>query len=56
MLTMKQQPLYMEDWIGLKPLDEAAKVFFESFPGEHMQLPTECWEWIVKKWVGRKHI
>lgn len=56
MLTMKQQPLYTEDWIGLRSLDEAGKVFLESCPGEHMQLPTECWEWIVKKWVGQKHI
>jgi len=56
MLTMKQQPLYKEDWIGLKSLDEAGKVFLESCPGEHMQLPTECWEWIIRKWVGQKQI
>jgi len=56
MLTMKQQPLYKGDWIGLRSLDEAGKVFLESCPGEHMQLPVECWEWIVKKWVGQKQI
>ena len=56
MLTMKQQPLYKEDWIGLKSLDEAGKIFLESCPGEHMQLPIECWEWIIKKWVGQEQI
>ena len=56
MLTMKQQQLYEEDWIGLRSLDEAGKVFMESCPGEHMQLPTECWEWIVRKWVGQRQI
>ena len=35
MLTMKQQPLYKEDWIGFRSLDEAGKVFLGSCPGEH---------------------
>jgi palmitoyl-protein thioesterase len=56
MLTMKQQPLYEEDWIGLKSLDEAGKVFLETCPTEHMHLPPDCWEWIVRKWVGHKQI
>lgn len=52
LIPMKQQPLYLEDWIGLKQLDQAGRVKLESCNGEHMQLPRDCWEPIVKRYVG----
>lgn len=51
-VPMRLQPLYTEDWIGLRTLDERGAVHLESCAGEHMQMPTECWEWIVRKFCG----
>jgi palmitoyl-protein thioesterase len=53
-LPMRQQPLYKEDWVGLRTLDEAGKVHLSACDGEHMQLPPVCYEGIVKKWCGGK--
>ena len=51
-VPMREQPLYVEDWIGLRALDESGRVVLVSCDGEHMQLSTECWRPLVKKYVG----
>jgi len=51
-IPMRQQPLYLDDTIGLRTLDEAGKVYLEACAGEHMQLPKECWEPIVSRFCG----
>lgn len=33
-----QTPLYIDDWIGLKTLDEAGKVKFINVSGNHLQI------------------
>lgn len=53
-VPMRLQPLYTEDWIGLRALDERGAVHLESCPGEHMELQRSCWEWIVRKFCGEK--
>ncbi|KAF9227294.1 palmitoyl-protein thioesterase [Gyrodon lividus] len=50
-VPMKLQPLYTEDWIGLRTLDERGAVVLATCPGEHMQL-AGCWEDLVGKWIG----
>lgn len=35
-LSPNQTKLYIEDWIGLKTLDDAGKVKFVSVPGNHL--------------------
>ncbi|KIK68818.1 hypothetical protein GYMLUDRAFT_34807 [Collybiopsis luxurians FD-317 M1] len=52
-LPMHLQPLYIEDWIGLRTLDERGSVIFETCEGEHMQI-SECWEVLVKQWTGER--
>lgn len=52
-IHMKHQPLYKEDWIGLRKLDEENKVFPIVCEGEHMQIAEDCWKPIVKRWVGQ---
>ncbi|XP_062073223.1 uncharacterized protein LOC133777563 [Humulus lupulus] len=37
-LTPQETKLYIEDWIGLRTLDEAEKVKFISVPGNHLQV------------------
>lgn len=51
-VPMKEQPLYAEDWIGLKKLDEAGRVKLVACEGQHMELRRTCWEPIVRKYVG----
>jgi len=50
-IRMEDQPLYQEDWIGLRALDERGVVTFSTCEGEHMDL-TGCWEDIVAEYVG----
>jgi palmitoyl-protein thioesterase len=51
-IPMRLQPLYVEDWIGLRKLDETGRVHMELCEGEHMHLKTECWKPVVKRYVG----
>ncbi|KAF5346133.1 hypothetical protein D9758_009935 [Tetrapyrgos nigripes] len=51
-IPMHSQPLYIEDWIGLRTLDERGDVELQTCKGEHMQLDG-CWEDLVAKWVGK---
>lgn len=50
-IPMRQQPLYEEDWIGLRELDERKGVVFELCKGEHMQM-NDCWEDLVRRYTG----
>ncbi|EGN99970.1 hypothetical protein SERLA73DRAFT_180317 [Serpula lacrymans var. lacrymans S7.3] len=55
MIPMQMQPLYIEDWIGLRTLDERGGLTFATCPGQHMQL-TGCWEDLVGKWIGGEYL
>lgn len=50
-VPMRLQPLYQEDWIGLRKLDERGGVVFDACVGEHMQM-GDCWQELVRKYVG----
>lgn len=50
-IPMHEQPLYKEDWIGLRDLDERKGVVFEVCKDEHMQM-KDCWEDLVRKFAG----
>ena len=52
LVFMRDHPLYTEDWIGLRQLDEKGAVVFETCKGEHMQISRECWEPLVKEYTG----
>jgi palmitoyl-protein thioesterase len=51
-IPMREQPLYKEDTIGIRTLDEAGRIHLESCDAVHMHLKLECWEPIVKKYIG----
>ena len=38
MSLVVQTQLYIEDWIGLKALDEAGRVKYVSVPGYHLDI------------------
>jgi len=46
-LPVDQTDFYINDYIGLKALDEAGKVIYETFAGEHLDITTEEIETIV---------
>jgi len=52
-IPVRLQPIYLEDWIGLRKLDERNGIVFETCKGEHMQL-SDCWEDLVVKFVGSR--
>ena len=51
-IPMRQQPLYVDDYIGLHILDERGAIDFVTCPGTHMDI-TGCWEGLVKEWIGK---
>jgi len=51
MVPMHSQPLYVEDWIGLRTLDERGGLVLDTCKGEHMQI-GDCWEDFVRQWTG----
>ncbi|KAJ7690617.1 Alpha/Beta hydrolase protein [Mycena rosella] len=51
LVPMRKQPLYQEDWIGLRELDERGGVVFAECEGQHMQI-NDCWEELVKEFAG----
>ncbi|KAI0371106.1 alpha/beta-hydrolase [Pilatotrama ljubarskyi] len=51
-VPMRLQPLYTEDWIGLRTLDESGRVVLETCEGEHMHLSDGCWRPLVQRFVG----
>merc|ERR1712142_403684 len=51
-LPLHETQLYTEDWIGLKTMDEAGKLHFLSYEGEHLQFSDELFiTEIVDKFV-----
>ena len=43
-----QTDLYKEDWIGLRALDEAGRVKYIAFPGDHLSInDLELKEYVV---------
>jgi len=51
-VPMRQQPLYVDNYIGLRSLDERGAIAFVTCPGKHMEL-TGCWKDLVEEWVGQ---
>ncbi|KAL5724231.1 hypothetical protein ACHQM5_007516 [Ranunculus cassubicifolius] len=37
----QETKLYVEDWIGLRTLDEAGKVTYVGVPGDHLQIAQD---------------
>ena len=51
-VPMMLQPTYLADTFGLRTLDERGGVSLEICAGEHMQLSQDCWEPLVRQYVG----
>lgn len=51
MLSFNETKLYMEDWIGLKTLDQTGRLDFLSSPGDHLQFTDDFFRMIVDKYL-----
>ena len=50
MLAYNETALYIEDWIGLKTLDEAGKLDFLTSPGGHLKFTNKFFFDVVDKY------
>lgn len=53
LVPYNEQPLYIEDWIGLRYLDEQHRVYFQHTPGAHMQFTMQyLHDQVVVPWLN----
>lgn len=53
LLGLREQPLYQEDWIGLRALDERGAIDFVSLPGNHLQFTLKWFQDVlVGQWLA----
>jgi len=50
-IALQDLPIYKEDYIGLKTLDQAGKIHYGTCFGGHMQIDEDCWQ-NVMDWLG----
>lgn len=57
-IPLRDSQLYLEDWIGLRGLDEADKLEFLWCNGSHMEFSLDedggCWDNAVRRWIGHR--
>ena len=51
-IPMRMQPIYLDDRIGLRTLDERGAIVEWVCKGEHMQLDVHCWKPLIRRWTG----
>ncbi|KAK2616911.1 hypothetical protein QQS21_000289 [Conoideocrella luteorostrata] len=49
---LKEQPIYKEDWLGLKKLDEKGALKFKTIEGDHMQIPAQVLNDTLTEFLG----
>lgn len=49
---LKDRPIYEEDWLGLKTLDERGGLIFETLSGNHMEISSKELKKIMKTYFG----
>lgn len=50
LIPIRDQPIYKEDWIGLKKLDSKGGLIFGTVPGGHMHF---TWEYFQKNVIEK---
>lgn len=51
-IYLRDRPIYIEDWIGLKQLDEKNALIEITIPGNHMEMDYTTIVYIAKKYFG----
>lgn len=50
-VALREHPIYTEDWLGLRELDEQGRLLRESLPGQHMQFNMDDVKDVVTRHV-----
>ncbi|KAI0093203.1 alpha/beta-hydrolase [Irpex rosettiformis] len=50
-IPMRSQPLYVNDTIGLRTIDERGDLVFQTCESDHMDIEP-CWRELVEKYIG----
>jgi palmitoyl-protein thioesterase len=54
LVPLREQPLYSEDWLGLRALDQAGRLAMDAWPGGHMQFSLSWFEQqVVDKYLRK---
>ncbi|KAG8753540.1 hypothetical protein FRC12_011503 [Ceratobasidium sp. 428] len=53
-VPMRQQPIYQDDRIGLRTLDESGRIHFATCEGPHMRISDSCWKPLVLRFCGNR--
>ncbi|KAG8721358.1 hypothetical protein FRC08_013721 [Ceratobasidium sp. 394] len=53
-IPLRQQPIYQDDRIGLRTLDESGRIHFVTCEGAHMRITDACWKPLVLKFCGNR--
>ncbi|KYM94494.1 Palmitoyl-protein thioesterase 1 [Cyphomyrmex costatus] len=48
--TLQQSKLYQQDWLGLRTMENAGKIYFLSLPTDHLQFTAD---WFIKNIIKR---
>ncbi|KAK4506036.1 hypothetical protein PRZ48_004001 [Zasmidium cellare] len=51
-VPLRDRPIYQEDWLGLKVLDQRGSLVFRRHPGDHMQLDEGVLEETFGEFLG----
>ena len=49
---LQDRPIYKEDWLGLKTLDQAKRLHMETIPGDHMHLSDDVLSEVFTKYFA----
>lgn len=49
-IPLKDGKMYKEDWLGLKTLEDQGKLFYETLPGEHMEIDIDDLKDLLKQY------
>ena len=49
---LQDRPIYKEDWLGLKSLDEAEKLHIQTIAGAHMELSEDVLTKVFKDYLS----
>lgn len=52
-MPLSEQPLYKEDWIGLRSLDERGRLVLDEVPGVHMHFSLQWFtDNVIQKYLA----
>ncbi len=51
-IPLRKSKMYLEDWLGLRELDENGGIVFRSIKSDHMQIPSQVFKDTAREFFG----